>query len=332
MKSKTIMLIAIVVTFIFMFTGCAEKEAEVKEEVKEVESTFPEKALSAICPWSAGGGTDTILRGLTKSAEAEFGQTITVTNQTGGGGAIGHSAIMTAPNDGYTVGMITFELNSLPPQGLVDFTYEDFEPLMRVNLDAAAITVPADAPYDSIEDFVAYAKENPGEIKVGNSGVGAGWHIAGGLFANAAGIELTHVPFDGAAPAITALVGGHIDAVSVSAAEVQGQVEAGDLKILGIMSEEQLDLFPGVKTMKEQGIDVAFGTWRGLAVPVGTPQDVKDKLVAGFKAALDSSEFVEYANNAGLMLAYQDAEEFEKFLAVNAEDVKNVMIDLGLSE
>lgn len=328
MKKKLSVLLMMLVVMLFVVAGCDQKKenAEKKEKVD-----FPTKSLTAICPWSAGGGTDTILRGLAKATEKELGQTITVTNQTGGGGAIGHSAIMTAPKNGYTVGMITFELNSLPPQGLVNFTYKDIDPLIRVNMDAAAITVPANAPYNTIEEFIKYAKAHPGELNVGNSGTGAVWHIAAGLMAELAEIKIAYVPFDGAAPAITALVGGHIQAVSVSAAEVQGQVEAGDLKILAIMADKRLEAFPDVPTMKEKGLNVVFGTWRGIALPHGVPEKEKAILAAAFKAGLESPEFIKYAKNAGLQLAYQNSEDFSKFLAINAEDVKDVMLSLGLA-
>jgi len=120
-------------------------------------AAYPDKPVTVICPWTAGGGTDVLLRSLSKSAEKYLGQTISVVNQTGGAGAIGHNAIRAARPDGYTVGMITFELNSLPPQGLVPFTWKDFDPLMRINSDPAALTVRADAPYSTVRGFMDLA-------------------------------------------------------------------------------------------------------------------------------------------------------------------------------
>lgn len=331
MRKKLACLLVIVLVFSVFAFGCSKPQEQAStEEAKEID--FPTKSVTAICPWSAGGGTDTVLRGLTKETEKSLGQTITVTNQTGGGGAIGHGAIMKAKPDGYSVGMITFELNSLPPQGLVPFTYKDFEPLMRVNMDASALTVKKDAPYNTIEEFIEYAKNHPGEINIGNSGPGSVWHIAAGLMADKAGIDVQYVPFDGAAPAVTALVGGHIQAVSVSVAEVQGQVEAGDLKILGVMSEDRLELIPDVPTFKETGIDVVFGTWRGLAVPKETPAEVKKVLSDAFKNGYESKEFQDFAQKSGLGLAYQNAEDFGKFLENNAKDVEEVMKKLGLAK
>ncbi|WP_029916723.1 tripartite tricarboxylate transporter substrate binding protein [Pelobacter seleniigenes] len=295
-------------------------------------ASFPSKTVTVICPWSAGGGTDTILRGLAKQTEPFLGQNITVVNKTGGGGAIGHGAGIHARPDGYTVTMVTFEIISLPPQGLVPFTYKDYDLLMRVNMDPAAITVPKDAPYNNIAEFVAYAKAHPGEIKVGHSGPGSVWQIAGGIFAEKAGIDLTFVPHDGAAPAVTALVGKHIQAVSVSPAEVQGQVEAGSLKMLAVMSDSRLPNFPDVPTMKEAGYDVSFGTWRGLAVPKGTPAEVKKVLHDAFKQGMESEAFLKFAKDSGLGLAYLPADAWDKDLEVASTNVANTMKKLGLAK
>jgi tripartite-type tricarboxylate transporter receptor subunit TctC len=228
--------------------------------------------------------------------------------------------------------MITFELNSLPPQGLVPFTWKDFEPLMRVNSDPAALTVKADAPYKSLQEFIAYAKSHPGEITIGNSAPGSVWHIAAGLMAEKTGVDVKHVPFDGAQPAVTALVGGHIKAVSVSVPEVRSQAQAGNLKILGVMDTVRDPLFPDVPTFKEQGVDVVFYTWRGMGLPKGVPAEVKAKIAGCYKQAFDSPDFKEFAKKASLNLAYQDAADFSKFLDQNYKDVEAVMKSLGMAK
>lgn len=295
-------------------------------------AAYPDKPVTVICPWTAGGGTDVLLRALSKEAEKFLGQTINVVNQTGGAGAIGHNAIRAARPDGYTLGMITFELNSLPPQGLVPFTWKDFDPIMRINSDPAALTVKADAPYSTVRGFMDYAKAHPGEITIGNSAPGSVWHIAAGLAAEKTGVQVKHVPFDGAQPAVTALVGGHIKAVAVSVAEVRSQVQAGNLKILGVMSAERDKIFPDVPTFKEQGVDVQFYTWRGLGLPKGVPAAVKAKIADAYKKAFDTKEFKEFAAKASLNLSYQDSAEFSKFLDQNYKDVSAVMKNLGLSK
>ena len=295
-------------------------------------AAYPDKPVTVICPWTAGGGTDVLLRALSKAAEKHLGQTINVVNQTGGAGAIGHNAIRTARPDGYTIGMITFELNSLPPQGLVPFTWKDFDPLMRINSDPAALTVRKDAPYSTVRGFMDYAKTHPGEITIGNSAPGSVWHIAAGLAAEKSGVQVKHVPFDGAQPAVSALVGGLIKAVAVSVAEVRGQAQAGNLKILGVMSAERDKIFPDVPTFKEQGVDVQFYTWRGLGLPKGVPANIKAKIADAYKKAYDSQEFQEFAAKASLNLAYQNSADFSKFLDQNYKDVEAVMKGLGLAK
>ncbi|HHV42323.1 MAG TPA: tripartite tricarboxylate transporter substrate binding protein [Clostridiaceae bacterium] len=323
-KKATTLVLAL--SLILIVTGCASKPAEGPKV------NFPEKPITLICPWAAGGGTDAVARAIAKAAESRLGQTVTVVNQTGGGGAVGHGAGIAAKNDGYTVTMITFELLSLPPQGLVPFTYEDYDLLMMVNMDPSALTVRADAPWKSVDEFIAAAKEKPGDIKVGNSGPGAVWHIAGGMLEQLTDIKLTHVPYDGAAPAVAALVGGHIDAVTVSPAEVAGQVQAGNLKILGVMADNSIDQFPDVPTFKEKGIDVSFGTWRGLAVPKDTPKEVKEILMNAFKEAYEDQEFQSFAKKAGLGLNYMSADEFKEFLDEQSKGVEDVMKALGMTK
>ena len=295
-------------------------------------AAFPDKPVNVICPWTAGGGTDVLLRALSKEAEKFLGQTINVVNQTGGAGAIGHNAIRAARPDGYTIGMITFELNSLPPQGLVPFTWKDFDPVMLINTDAAALTVRADAPYSTVRGFMDHARANPGEITIGNSAPGSVWHIAAGLAAEKTGVNVKHVPFNGAQPAVTALVGGHIKAVAVSVAEVRSQVQAGNLKILGVMAAERDKIFPNVPTFKEQGVDVQFATWRGLAFPKGVPAANRAKVADAYKKAFETKDFKEFAANAALTLNYQDGAAFTKFLDQNYKDVAAVMKGLGLSK
>ncbi len=297
---------------------------------------YPSKGISVICPWSAGGGTDSCLRALCIAAEKILGQTLTVENKTGGGGLIGHSAIATAKPDGYTFGMITFELSTYVPQGTGDLTYEDYDLLCRVNTDAAALTVnTAWAAANNITDvptFVTYCKEHPGAVNIGNSAPASVWHIGAGLLAQAADIQVEHVAFEGAAAAVTALAGGHIEAVSVSLGEVRSQVEAGNLKVLGVMDTKRAPLFPDVPTFQEQGYDIVYGTWRGLALPKGVDPAIKAVLADAFAKAVEDPDFVTYMQNASLTISYQNEEDFTAFLKQNYTDVESTMKALGLTQ
>jgi tripartite-type tricarboxylate transporter receptor subunit TctC len=171
--------------------------------------------------------------------------------------------------------MFFAEITILPHLGTAPADHKLFEPIMLVNMDPAAITVSVDSPWKTLKEFLDYAKANPGKVRMGNSGPGSIWHLAAAAVEDKTGIQFNHVPYNGAAPAVTALLGGSIEAVAVSPAEVGSHVVSGKLKILGVMSDQRPKAFPGAPTFKEQGIDLVFGTWRGLGVPKGTPEPIK---------------------------------------------------------
>ncbi len=317
--------------------GCAGgqeagQEEEQEPETAEQEVAFPTKELTLICPWAAGGGTDTVSRVLAKQAEQFFGKSVMVVNKTGGGGAVGHTEGMKATPDGHTVTMVTVELVILPWVRDVPFTFEDYKPVMRVNFDPAAITVRADAPWDTIEEFLEDAKKNPGKFRSSGTGTGGIWHMATAAVEKATGAKFTWIPSEGMAPAVTNLLGGHLEFVSGSPAEVQAQVEAGNLKILAVMSDERVPNFPDVPTLKEKGIDVVIGAWRGLAVPKDTPDEVVKILHDNFKKAYDTKEFKETMDKLGLGMAYLPTEEFGDFMKKSSEDFKELTKAVGLAK
>lgn len=290
---------------------------------------FPERPVTIICPYAAGGGTDLFARGLARAAEQHLGQSILVNNLTGGAGALGHAAGIAAAPDGYTVTAVTFELVSLPLQGLVPFTHEDFDLLMRVNEEPAALAVRNDFPVETLEEFIDWAKNNGG-VQIANSGAGSVFHLASAKMAESIGISARHIPFGGASPAITAVVGGHVDAVVAGPGEMQAQCEAGNLKILGVMSEDRLALFPDVPTFREAGHEVVFGTWRGLAVPSGIPPLAREKLSAAFLAAAADPEFLEFARRGGLNIKVTAGEAFVEALREQSIEVAELMDHLNL--
>ena len=280
---------------------------------------YPSKGISVICPWGAGGGTDAVLRAFCEAMGKDLGVTLTVDNRTGGGGIIGHQAIADAEPDGYTIGMITFELSTYKHLGTSELTYEDYEPLCRVNTDAAAITVNAEwAKANNITDlagFIDYCKAHPGEVQMGGSSNASVWHIAGGYLMNAADIELQMVTYQG---------------VTVSLGEARNFIESGHLICLGVMDDQRNSLFPDVPTCKEQGYDIAYATQRGMAVPKGIDPAIKERLQAACAAAVEDPDFVTFMNNGGYTIAYQNAEEYTAFLAQSLTDVGEAMESLGL--
>ena len=301
---------------------------------------YPDKGLTAICPWGAGGGTDNCLRAFCLALDKQLGQVSTVDNRTGASGVTGHEAIADADPDGYTYGMITFEVVTYKALEMSDYkSYEDYDPLCRLNADPAAVTVNkkwADANgISDINGFIEYCKAHPGEVRMGGSSANSVWHIAGGYFMNAAGVEFQMVTFpDGAASAVQAAAQGvDIEGVTVSLAEARNFIESGDLVCLGLMAEERInnDVFGAIPTCKEQGVDAFYATWRGLALPNGVDEAIRTKLADACAAAIEDPDFVTYMNNAGLGIAYLNGEDFKAFLQEQEEtDVPAAMTAAGI--
>ncbi|MEW6202379.1 MAG: tripartite tricarboxylate transporter substrate binding protein, partial [bacterium] len=245
--------------------------------------SFPTGQITVICPPAPGGTSDLVTRSLSHFAEKEFKTPVVVENKTGGAGAIGMNYGARSKPDGYTVTYVVVEIAILPHRGLTPISYKDFDLLFRINYSPAALTVHADAPWKKFEDFAAYVKKHPNELRVGNSGAFSIWHLAAALLEQKLGTRFIHIPHKGAAPAVKELLGGHVDAVAVSPTEVQTNVEAGKLRMLAILADERDPNFPDVPTAKELGYDIAIGAWGGMAVPNGTPQSVRNTLIAGFK-------------------------------------------------
>src|SRR5699024_6545212 len=245
---KTIMTL-ILVSMISLLVACGNTNENSAEE-------FPKNQIEVIVPFAAGGASDLVSRTIAQEMENELGVPVVITNKTGGSGATGLHAIKDAKPDGYTIGYAPAELAMLEGLELAEISPDSFETLGQLMTIPAAITVSADAPYDTLDEFIAYAKDHPGEVKIGNSGMGSIWHIAAAAFAQEVDVEVCHVPYDGAAPAVTALLGKHIDAVTVSPSEAISGINSGDLKVLAVMSQEPDVNVPDVPTMKDLGYDI----------------------------------------------------------------------------
>lgn len=288
---------------------------------------FPSKTMTIVCPYGAGGGTDLALRILAECGQDVFGQTINVENKTGGSGTVGLTEALNAAPDGYTLGTASVDLITLPLLGLApeEVTRDAFDPICVINGEPAAIIVNKDAKWDTLEDFINDAKENPGSIQIANAGMGNIWHLA------MIGVELktdaqfTHVPFsDGTSQALAAVLGGHVDAIACSPAEADSNIQNGDLKILGVAADERMERYPDVPTFKESGIDLTIMALRGLCVNKNVPDDVKQVLKDGFKETINSDKCKEKVEAANMTYLPLDADETNKMLddmSGNFEDI-----------
>jgi tripartite-type tricarboxylate transporter receptor subunit TctC len=273
---------------------------------------YPSKPIEIVVPASAGGGTDALTRMFAETTKSYLPQPFFVNNRPGASGVIGMNDVLASRADGYKLCMVIAEVTTLPNLGLAKFDYTKFEPIARLNADPASITVRADAPWNTLEEFLAAAKKQPGTLNVGNAGSGSVYHLSAIGLEDKAGVKLNHVPYSGAAPAVVALLGGQIDALDVSPAEVGQYVLGGKLKMLGIMADERIPAFGNVPTFKERKIDLALGTWRGLAAPKGTPKPIIDTLRGTARKAAEDPAFKEALNKLNLGYAYLDAPAFEQ--------------------
>ena len=292
---------------------------------KETNDVYPSKPIKLIVPWSAGGGTDAIARALAKTGEKHMGVPVVVENKPGGTGAVGLGEVVASDPDGYTLAIIPVELSFLKDSGIYPFDFSNFTRIMNLNTDPAALSVKADAPWNTMDEFLADAKANPGGIKIGHSGTGMLWHLAAASMALNTDTEYTYVPFNGAADAIASVLGKNIDAVTVSGAEVSAQVRAGEMKILAILGDKRLEIFPDIMTAKEMGYDININTFRGLGGPTGIPEDRVAIIQKGFKAMMEEPDFVKLISNMGLGIDYRNTKDYFALTEETAKAISPVL-------
>ena len=294
------------------------------------QADFPNRPIELVVPFQPGGGTDALARSFADATRKHMPQSMVIVNKPGASGAIGWQDVINAKPDGYRLAVVTVEVTTLPHMGIGKFTYEDLQPIARLNADQAAITVRADAPWNTIEEFLAAARKDSGKIGVGNAGNGSIWHLAASALEDKTGVKFNHIPFQGAGPAVLALLGGHVDSVAVSPAEVTTYVAAGKLKMLAVMADQRVKGFEKVPTLKERNIDLTIGTWRGIAAPKNTPPEVVAYLK---KLALNASNepaFRETLDKQNLGFAYADDVAFKQVMAKDDAYFKTLITKLGI--
>ena len=299
-------------------------------------AAWPERPITLIVPWGAGGGTDATGRMIGALLEKELGQPVNVVNRTGGSGVVGHSAIATAAPDGYTLGVITVEIGMMHWSGLTEIDGTDYTPIALYNADPAGLQVSADAPYENAQDAIDAIKANPGKFKSSGTGQGGIWHLAMAGMLAASDIDPAAspwVPSQGAAPGLAELVAGGVEFVTCSVVEAAGLMDAGRVKSLAVMGAERLGAFPDVPTLKEAtGLDWQLAAWRGLAGPKGLPLDVVDTLLPAFEKVWQSAEFQDFMKERGFGLVWKPADEFATWMADSDASLGMVMKKVGLAQ
>jgi len=254
------------------------------------DDAYPAKPIRLVVPFPPAGGTDVLSRGMAQAMGADTKWTIVIENKPGAGGNIGLDAVAHAPADGYTIGMGQTANLAVNPALYASMPFDplkDFAPIMLVSSQPLILVVDAKSPYGTLADLVAAAKKDPGKVNMASPGNGTIGHIGGILFQRRAGITMTHVPYKGAGPAVTDLMGGSVDCYFGNSQAVGGLVTGGRLRPLAVTSPHRLASFPGVPTVAESGYPgFEAATWSGLVAPAGTPPAVVAKLNAAASKAL----------------------------------------------
>lgn len=285
---------------------------------------YPTKPIQFLIPFGAGGAADLMGRALASGTKPYLGQPIVAVNRPGAGGGIMYSALKAARPDGYTLGWNSTSILTCTNIGNVPFKYTAFDNICRIGYTGMPIAVRADAPWKNFKEFIAYAKKNPGKIKIGNAGTGSGTHLVAVLLEKECGIKAINVPLGGGRR-IPSLLGGEVEAICVPIPEVAAQVQAGKARIIAMTTAKRYPGYPDVPTLEEMGYPVAMDLFRGISAPKGTPKAIIKKLEDAFKKGCESEIFKKVAKRSGFEISYMGRKDFAKYLKAQNAFVAEAM-------
>ncbi|MBS0342956.1 MAG: tripartite tricarboxylate transporter substrate binding protein, partial [Proteobacteria bacterium] len=295
-------------------------------------AAYPERPITFICPWPAGGTADVTMRALCAAAAKELGQPVVVENKAGASGMIGLKTLATSRPDGYTVGQIPISVTRFSQLGTVQLDpLKDLSYIARVSGQTFGIAVRADAPWKTLKDLVTDAQANPGKITYSTAGIGGATHVGMEEFAMAAGVKFHAIPYKGGAEALAGLMGGQVDLLADSSSWAP-QVKAGKLRLLATWGEQRTREFQDVPTLKESGYNVVVDAPNGIGAPKGLAPDVATKLRAAFKTAAASPEFAEACARIDAPVMYLDGPEYAQYVGAVYEKETQLIERLKLKE
>jgi tripartite-type tricarboxylate transporter receptor subunit TctC len=298
--------------------------------VQEEEGSYPEKTVRVIIPWSVGGMTDVLTRPIANWLEEYFGVPFVVENKPGGGGVVGSLEIENSPNDGYTIGTTSMSTVSAKYVAPMAPDIDNVELIAQAISIPATVTVNTDSPFQTVEELIAFAKANPGELSNSNSGNGASAHIYALTFGARAGIEMNHIPYPGYAEAVTSLLAGNVDMTNIPLPDVAPYVDSGELRMLAIAAADRHPSYPDVPTLREVGIDAVMGNYSGFVAPKGTPQEYLDILEDAIGQAIADPEISDFLINAGFQPVFAGQEEFAVIVDDAEAQLEYLVNDLGI--
>lgn len=294
------------------------------------QQSWPSRPVEIISPWAAGGGADRTSRAVADAAESHTEVSWNVSNQTGGSGSVGMNAAANAEPDGHTLGCTAPEIALFEHLGIADLGPDDITPLMQYTEFPAVLIVRKDSQFTSVDDWIAYGKENT--IKMANSGFGSSWHMAAAAIADEAGVKVEHISYDGAAPAMTAVANGEVDSTAVGAAEVAPQVKDGKLRALGVAFDEQVKSLPNTPTLANEGLDIRIGSWLAHFASPDLPEERKQQIVDVYSSVYEDDGFVEFMDNNGFIRVKRGPKELQEFFQEQYEYYGNLVDKLGISK
>lgn len=288
---------------------------------------YPTKNIDMIVPFSAGGGNDTFVRALQPLVEEQLGGTLVIRNIAGGGGAVGMSRAVASPADGYTLLAASNAMLTLEAMGNVPFTHDDFDFIAKIVEEPYLVAVSSDSPYQNLESLIDAAQS--GSIRVGASGVGSSAYITANAIANRTDSNFNLIPYPGGSEAISATMGGHVEAVVLGGAELRSALESGRLKALATTYAERSENLSDVPTFQESGYDLTLTVWRGIVGPKGLPEEVKQEWVAAIQQIVEDGSYEQTASNLGTELAPLYGEELDAFIDESAAVMREAAGDLA---
>jgi tripartite-type tricarboxylate transporter receptor subunit TctC len=297
----------------------------------------PERAVTYIVPWGAGGGTDANSRMLASMLEQRWGQPFNVVNRTGGNGVTGHSAIATADPDGYTVGAATVEIATMHWVGLTDMTHENITPIALIDIVPASVLVKADDDrFDTLGALLEHAKANPGDLTASGTAQGGIWHLALAGLLNAEGMApdaIRWIPSQGAAPAMQELMAGGVDVATPALSEGKALIEQGELRALGYMHDQPMAALPDVPTTA-QALDSGWtlAAWITISGPEGLPETIACSYAAAVEEITQSAEWAEFKASRGSEVVFMGPDELGPFIADADQSLGEVITAVGLAK
>jgi len=305
--------------------------------VASAQDVYPSKPITLIVPFPPGGVADIVGRPFAEALSRELKTPVIIENKPGAGGGIGMGAVAKAKADGYTLLMALSSISILPEADKVLgraplYQLDQFTPIARLTADPTILAVRADSPWKTLQDFVAAARRRPGAITYGSSGNYGTMHVPMEMFAHRADVKLLHVPFTGGGPAVVALLGGQVDALSTGPSTVLQHVKAGKVRVLASWGDHRLASLPDVKTLTESGFDAVFFQWCALFAPAGTPESVLSRLREAARVAAADPRFVNTLATVETPVQYLDAPEMRRFWEADAKTLAEAVQRVGKVE